>query len=351
MKKYDCLSLFSGGLDSILAAKLLQAQGLKVLGLHCVSPFFGHEERIPYWQQEYGLPIQPVDVGEEFVRMLLSGPCWGVGKVLNPCVDCKILMLGRARELLPHYGASFLATGEVLGQRPMSQRRDTLNIIQRDAGVKGLLLRPLCAGRLDPTPMEESGLVDRERLGSLSGRGRKGQLELAAAFGIRDVPTPAGGCLLTETESSKRFWPVIAHLDAPRPDDFELANVGRELWREGHRLVVGRNKADNDSLLRLVRPSTDLVFRLKDFPGPIAVGRQTGRPWNGEIREQAAAATASFSPKAVRAGATVTVRIADRDGTEEITVQPRDPTTMGWHEPTWEEAEPEKKKRFGQVSD
>lgn len=172
-KTYHALALFSGGLDSIIAAKVIQAQGLEVLGLHFVTPFFGKPWRIPGWEKSYNLPIIPVDISEDYIRLLREWPEHHFGKVLNPCVDCKILMMEKARELMEVYGAQFLISGEVVGQRPMSQRRDALNIIRKGADVRDVLLRPLSARLLDPTPMEESGLVDRDKLPQISGRGRK----------------------------------------------------------------------------------------------------------------------------------------------------------------------------------
>ncbi|MEG2139801.1 MAG: tRNA(5-methylaminomethyl-2-thiouridylate) methyltransferase, partial [Bilophila sp.] len=167
------VALFSGGLDSILATRLIQEQGLVVRCLHFVTPFFGKPHLIPHWEEVYGLSIEAVDVSEAYIRLLLERPEHGFGKVLNPCVDCKILMMRTAREIMARLGATFLISGEVLGQRPMSQRRDTLNVIRREGAVRDTLLRPLCAQHLDPTEPELSGLVDRSRLLSIFGRGRK----------------------------------------------------------------------------------------------------------------------------------------------------------------------------------
>lgn len=135
-KTYDVIALFSGGLDSILAVKVLEAQGLRVKTLHFFTPFFGKPQARKYWEKLYDLDLTAIDVGDEFVEMMKAGPDSGFGKVLNPCVDCKILLLRRAKELLSRFGATFLATGEVLGQRPMSQRLDTLNRISREAEVR-----------------------------------------------------------------------------------------------------------------------------------------------------------------------------------------------------------------------
>ncbi len=196
-------ALFSGGLDSILAARLIMEQGLVVRCLHFVTPFFGKPRSIPYWEKVYGLEIEAVDVGEDFVRMLRERPAHGFGKVMNPCVDCKILMMRKAREIMKERGASFIISGEVLGQRPMSQRRDTLNVIRRDAEVRDVLLRPLSAQHLDPTEAERSGLVDRSKLLGFFGRGRKDQMALAERMGLTEIPTPAAAA------SRKRKTPGV----------------------------------------------------------------------------------------------------------------------------------------------
>lgn len=355
---YDALSLFSGGLDSLLTARVLTAQGLKVKCLHFVTPFFGSVELAEKWSRQYGLDVSGVDISAEYCAML-AAPAHGVGSVLNPCIDCKILMMKKAVELMPVYGAKFIASGEVLGQRPMSQRRDTLNVIRRDADVKNILLRPLCAKHLDPTPMELSGLVDRERLYGFSGRGRKGQLALAAEFGITDIPTPAGGCLLTERENARSLWPVLEH-GAATPDDFRLALTGRQLWSrkngQPHWLVVGRDKNDNAALQSLTGPE-DLTFKVKDFPGPLALSRQfDGRPWPDDLIADAAAFMASFSGKAVKSGGPVKVRVhrgamgLDGPGFE-LEVAPARQTAAAWAEAVWDEAREEIRKRFNQAGE
>ncbi|MGE4504376.1 MAG: tRNA(5-methylaminomethyl-2-thiouridylate) methyltransferase [Desulfovibrionaceae bacterium] len=316
-EQYDALALFSGGLDSILAARTLMDQGLSVLGLHFTTPFFGKPHLLRRWREYYGVEVLPVDVSEAYCEMILNGPESGFGKQLNPCVDCKVLMLRRAHELMASFGARVIISGEVVGQRPMSQRPDALNLIRKRAGVGEVLLRPLSALRLEPTPVELACIVDRERLRDFYGRGRKAQLELAAHYGFDDVPTPAGGCVLAESEGAARFFRLLrAHEAAgtrPRPEDFLLAQTGRQLWAassEGGEpdlwLCVGRNKTDNDRLLELKREG-DLVFRTADCPGPVALARPIPAPgnpeaWGADAVRSAASNTASYSPKAVRAG-------------------------------------------------
>lgn len=344
---YDVLHMFSSGLDSLVSAKVLQAQGLRVLGLHFFTPFFGKPEQVPIWAAKYGLDIEALDLSERFVDMLIDGPPHGFGKHLNPCVDCKIVMLRAAKELLPHYGARFLSTGEVLGQRPMSQRRDTLNIISREAGVRDLLLRPLSARHMTPTPMEEEGLVRREGLYGISGRGRRAQLDLAASFGLTDLPTPAGGCLLTERESACRYWPLLRLGRRPRPDDFRVANIGRQYWSGRLWLAIGRNQADNQALADLAGPD-DLVFRLPDLPGPLGLARAIGQPWPTDMRREAAALVAGFSPKARALGQSIRVELSGPDGPELVQVWPLGPADSGlWTEPDWALVREEKSKDAG----
>ncbi|WP_051564651.1 hypothetical protein [Desulfovermiculus halophilus] len=330
---YDCVVLFSGGLDSILACKVLQDQGLRPLGLHFVSPFFGHPEKLSDWQKMYGLDITAEDVGEDFVRLLTQGPRWGWGKHLNPCIDCKILMLHKAKALLPRIQGSFVATGEVLGQRPMSQRRDALNIILREAGVKDNLLRPLSARLIAPTAVEKEGVVDREQLLDIQGRGRKEQLRLAQEYSLPEIPTPAGGCLLTDPEHVKRFHPLMHNLTPPRIQDFQLATVGRQYWADGLWLTIGRNKADNETLARMVEPE-DLLFKLVDFPGPLALGRQLSARWPSAAVHDAARCMTRFSSKAIQSSTPVAVRIGSPGGTiQELKVDPHRTPEMAWTEP------------------
>lgn len=298
-KNYDAVVLFSGGLDSILTVKVLEEQGLVVKSVHFVTPFFGKPSAQAYWTRLYGLDIDIVDISEEFVDMLKRGPEHGFGKTLNPCLDCKILLLRKARERMESLGARFLATGEVMGQRPMSQRRDTLNLISREAGVRDILLRPLSALCLPPTPMEESGLVDRKQLCGISGRGRKQQYELADKYGIREFPSPAGGCKLAEQENARCYWPLLSRVANAGVSDFYLANTGRQYWHGQYWLAVGRNQRDNEALLDLAGPE-DLVFKTAEVPGPVALGRVQTRDWPEAVIESAASFAASFSPKAAR---------------------------------------------------
>ncbi len=358
------VALFSGGLDSILAARLLIEQQLSVLCLHFVTPFFGKPERIPHWEKIYGLEIRAVDIGIDFVRLLQRFPEHGYGKVMNPCVDCKILMMRKAREIMRELGAALVVSGEVLGQRPMSQRKDTLNIILRESGMTGQLLRPLCARHLQPTQAELSGLVDRSRLGSIFGRGRRDQLKLAERMGLEEIPTPAGGCKLAEKENARRYWPVLTRLANPRPADFELANVGRQFWRDDAWLTIGRNEADNVLLAAMLGWRTeadgtvvpgpfrsdsfgpDTVFlRLAMLPGPLALLRfpdrsgHVGQDVNGimPLLAEAAALVASYAPRAADHEVAVQCLTAGTEAPRIIHVRPRRESSFAAGGPSFEE--------------
>jgi hypothetical protein len=334
----DVITLLSGGLDSLLTALLLQEQGLNVRCLHAVSPFFGKKDALPLWKERYGLDIHAVDVGDEFVEMLRKGPAHGYGKGMNPCVDCKILLLRRARQYMEQTGAQTLATGEVLGQRPMSQRRDVMNVIMREAGVEGMLLRPLCAQILPPTPAEESGLVDRSRLLGICGRGRREQLALAARFHLKHIPTPGGGCRLTEREMVRRYWPVLTRLAVPRAADFSLANLGRQFWGridgKEYWLSVGRNSGDNDKL-EAAALTDDALLVPADVPGPLGFARH-GAHWPNEALACAAALTASYAPKAAALCGDVRVHTRTGNSASVLTVVP-ERASFFKETPPWEE--------------
>lgn len=349
---HRAVALFSGGLDSILAVKLVQEQGVQVECLHFVSPFFGKPKAIGHWRKTYGLAVTAVDISEDFAALLVRRPKYGFGSVLNPCVDCKILMMRHARSLMEQSGSCCIISGEVLGQRPMSQRRDSLHIIQRDAEVKGALLRPLCALRLDPTQAELDGRIDRSRLGNIAGRGRKEQLLLAERFGLKEIPTPAGGCRLTEPENARSYWPVLRHVPLPVAADFALANTGRQYWHgledaagtSACWLTIGRNQDDNTAVMNLAQKD-DLLFKTKDFPGPVALGRFTGHAWPPQAVQSAAALVASYSGKAAghaaNTGEEIAVRVhagsLDNPGSLVMARPSREPD-LAWTEPLWPHA-------------
>lgn len=334
-RKYDALALLSGGLDSILAMRTVMDQGLSVLGLHFVTPFFGYEAELPKWEKLYGIEAVAVDIGQKYVDMTLN-PSQGYGKWLNPCIDCKITMLSHAVSMLPEYGAKFLISGEVVGQRPMSQREDALNLITKRADVRKVLLRPLCAKKQPITPMEESGLVDREKLHGWYGRGRKEQMAAAKHYGFTVIPTPAGGCCLTEGSGAARFVQLLTYRPTPSPNDFSLARAGRQYWAGAHWLTFGRTADDNAQIERCIQP-TDYVLKVQDFPGPLAVCRPLEGDWQADAIKDAAALVASYSTKARRnfeeTEELIKVRVQRGDAAELIEVVPSRENALPWVEP------------------
>lgn len=287
MSTVRAISLFSGGLDSICATRLVMAQNIEVIALKFVSPFFGYEallDQEKYRQkakEKYGIDVRLIDISEDYLTMLRH-PSHGFGKHFNPCIDCKIFMLERARSLLDHYRASFLITGEVLGQRPMSQRRDTLQVIARDSGSNSILLRPLSAKLMSETEAEVRGWVDREKLLDFRGRGRSRQIALARSYGITDFPAPAGGCILADPILSRRIQRVYAGEFVVAPADINVHDillmlVGRQyLFPGGGWFVLGRDQKEN-LRLEALRENDDIRFGIEERPGPTGLLRHTKR--------------------------------------------------------------------------
>ena len=288
------LSLFSGGLDSILTVKLVEDQGIDVLGIFFETPFFSSQKAIQS-ARYIGLALKVVDITDRFLEILFN-PRHGYGKGLNPCIDCHTLMLKIAGEMLKREGADFIISGEVLGQRPMSQNLRSLSIISRDSGFKDLILRPLSAKRLPETLPEKEGWVIRERLLGLSGRSRHPQMELAKKFGIKEYPTPAGGCLLTEEVFSRRLRDLISFNPRFSRQDIELLKWGRHFRiSEKTKIVVGRNQKENEMISSLRREG-DTILTVESFPGPTVLAKGD---LSSEETELAASITVSYSDAAV----------------------------------------------------
>ncbi|MBN1831050.1 MAG: tRNA 4-thiouridine(8) synthase ThiI [Deltaproteobacteria bacterium] len=284
------LCAFSGGLDSLLASELLRAQGVEVLALFFETPFFSSEKAVKS-AAAANLPIKIVDITHRHLSML-QDPKHGFGGYMNPCIDCHVLMIRIIGEMLQEEGASFVITGEVLGQRPMSQNIKALSMVECESGLRGLVLRPLSAKRLQPTIPEERGWVQREKLMGFSGRSRKPQMELAERLHIKEYPSPAGGCLLTDEVFSRR----LKDLFSARPDfelrELELLKVGRH-FRLGPntKLVVGRNKKENQTIQTLWKES-DLLMSTISVPGPTVLVSGDVSP---EFADLAASMTVSYS--------------------------------------------------------
>jgi len=281
------VGLFSGGLDSQLAAKVLQLQGVEVELLHCITdPERSDRARVERAAGQLGAPLKVLDISEEFFEVVRS-PRFGYGSGMNPCVDCRILMLRKAKALMEEVGARFVFTGEVLGQRPMSQHRGALRLVERESGLEGLLLRPLSAKLLPPTIPEREGWVDRERLYDFSGRSRKPQMELARELGITDYPSPAGGCWLTDRTFSARLRDLFEHGGRLTGEQAVLLRVGRHFRiSEGVKAIVGRNQRENAVLLE--HREGRWVVQVTDHPGPVVL--LEGEPSEEELLRAASIA-------------------------------------------------------------
>jgi len=260
------LSVFSGGLDSILAAEIIRRMGIDVQAVFFETPFFA-SARAREAAKAMNLPIKIIDITDRHLEVVKT-PAHGYGNNMNPCIDCHALMFRIAGEMMEKEGADFIITGEVLGQRPMSQNRASLAIIEKQSGVGGLILRPLSAKRLAVTVPEEKGWVKREDLMDLSGRSRKPQMELAKRFNITRYPSPGGGCLLTEDVFSRRLRDLMSFSPAFEIRDIELLKTGRHFRiNPGTKAVIGRNEEENETITSLARED-DLLMTTPYVPGP-----------------------------------------------------------------------------------
>lgn len=261
------IGLLSGGLDSILAVRVLQEQGIHVEGVCFVTPFFG-PEKAQLANLQLKIPLHILDITGIHLEMLKS-PRYGYGKNMNPCIDCHGLMLRQAGGLMRELAAQFVFTGEVLGERPMSQNKNSLRSVEKLSGLQGLVLRPLSARLLPETLAEQQGLVDRGRLLAISGRSRKPQLELAEQYGITEFPEPAGGCLLTDPGYSRRLRDLMSRGAELSRRSLELLKVGRHLLLEdGTKIIAGRNEGENRRLEGLRQEGDALLAPAGDTPGP-----------------------------------------------------------------------------------
>jgi len=243
---HRALGLLSGGLDSALAARLLIDQGLEVIGLHLESPTACRSD-VREVARALGIRLEVRPKGEEYLRLLRS-PRFGYGKNMNPCIDCRVFMFHIAKQCMDEVGAEFVFTGEVVGQRPMSQARNTLTLIDAESGLQNRIVRPLSAKLLPTTEPERQGLVDRERLLSISGRGRETQLALADRLGLAHYESPGGGCLLTDANFSVKLRDLFEHVPEERTtlEDVRLLRLGRHFRvRDDLKIVLGRNREEN----------------------------------------------------------------------------------------------------------
>jgi tRNA-uridine 2-sulfurtransferase len=268
------VALLSGGLDSTLAVKLMIDQGIDLTAVHFTSVFCNcspktagckmHARKVA---EEFSVPIHVIHKGMDYIKMVEKPP-HGHGSGMNACIDCRIYMLRKVKEMMPDIGASFVITGEVLGQRPMSQQRHTISLIEKESGLKDLILRPLSAQHFEPTLPEREGIVDRDRLLNISGRGRKEQFALAKSLDVKDYPCPAGGCLLTDKVIAARLRDLFAHTPCYNQTDLVLLTIGRHyrLYPD-LKIILGRDKDENEKILSLFKEGQS-IFEPHDFRGP-----------------------------------------------------------------------------------
>jgi tRNA U34 2-thiouridine synthase MnmA/TrmU len=280
-KKLKAVALLSGGLDSSLAVRMMLEQGIEIEAVAIKTPFCdfdcgkGCGHRVKEVAMDLQIPLKTVYFGEEYLRML-KRPKFGFGSGMNPCIDCRSMMYNAAKDHMKKIGADFIVTGEVLFQRPMSQNHRALNIIEKETGTQGKVLRPLSAKSLPMIELENDGSIKRENLCNIVGRSRKNQLAMARKFGMEDPPNAAGGCLLTDPQFSKRIRDLMKYLDKekiPTMNDIELLKVGRHFRLSNvAKLIVGRNQNEND-VMRSLALKDDIVIEAQEFPGPTCILR------------------------------------------------------------------------------
>ncbi len=322
-KKGHCIALFSGGLDSALAVLLMLRQDIEVTALTFMTHFgcdLGDRSSCgsnPYPAAEkYGFNVKLMHLGQKFVD-IIEKPKYGYGKNMNPCTDCRILMLQEAKNLMEMVNADFIITGEVMGQRPMSQVKHKLNLVENVTGLKGKLLRPLSAKLLKPTDVELSGMVDREQLEGISGRGRHRQIELAKQFGLDDYPNPASGCLLTDENYSIRLRDLLKHSEHLTFDDLNLLRVGRHFRLDRNtKVIVGRDEKENNQLEAYKKPHYGHVEALGiGSPVSLVIG-----DCSDENLKKAAMITARFS--SAKKNPSVEITLVSKESQSTITVPP-----------------------------
>jgi tRNA-specific 2-thiouridylase len=319
--KKKAVSLLSGGLDSLIATKIIVEQGIEVEALHFTSPFCtcskgnkGCGIQAVRTASELGLEVKVKTKGLEYLE-IVKKPKHGYGRAMNPCIDCRIFMLKHARQFMDEIGASFIITGEVLGQRPMSQRRDTIKLIELESGLEGLIVRPLSAKYFSATIPEQEGIVDRERLLGITGRSRKGQYDFVHSHGLREFSCPGGGCLLTDSIFARKLKDLFTYQQELTMMDVALLKIGRHFRLDKKtKLILGRDQDENNRLTAFHEPSSILLSPI-GFKGPVCLIVGT---LHGDTLKQAANLMAFYgkinsSPVTVKSNnGTDTIHVVER---------------------------------------
>jgi tRNA U34 2-thiouridine synthase MnmA/TrmU len=312
-EKKKVVALLSGGLDSQLAVKMMQKQGFEVSAVAIKTPFCdfdcgrGCGFEIRERADTLGVNLKTVYLGDEYIEML-KNPKHGFGSGMNPCIDCRAMMFKAAKDHMEEIGADFIISGEVLGQRPMSQHGPALRTIEKESNLEGYIVRPLSGALLPKTIPEENGLIKRENLGMIRGRTRRAQLQMAKELGIENPPNAGGGCLLTDPAFAIRAKDLFSHIETPTTNDIDLLKVARHFrLDEKTKLVVGRNKDENEMIKALALPG-DLIFYAKDHMGPISLLRGQH---NESHRQLCASITLRYSDAPAESQGTI---IVEQDG-------------------------------------
>jgi tRNA U34 2-thiouridine synthase MnmA/TrmU len=277
-EKKKVVALLSGGLDSQLAIKMMQKQGFEVSAVAIKTPFCdfdcgrGCGFEIRERADDLNVNLKTVYLGDEYIEML-KHPKHGIGAGFNPCIDCRSMMFDAAKKHMEEIGAEFIISGEVLGQRPMSQHAPALRTIEKESDLVGKIVRPLSAALLPETDPEKNGLIKRENLGMIKGRQRKIQLQMAKEYGIENPPNAGGGCLLTEPQFGVKAKDLFSHTENPTINDIDLLKIGRHFrLDEQTKFIVGRNKDENEMIKAIALPG-DILLEAKDFVGPVSILR------------------------------------------------------------------------------
>jgi tRNA-specific 2-thiouridylase len=317
-EKKKVVALLSGGLDSQLAIKMMQKQGFEVSAVAIKTPFCdfdcgrGCGFEIRERADDLNVNLKTVYLGDEYIEML-KHPKHGIGAGFNPCIDCRSMMFDAAKKHMEEIGAEFIISGEVLGQRPMSQHAPALRTIEKESDLVGKIVRPLSAALLPETDPEKNGLIKRENLGMIKGRQRKIQLQMAKEYGIENPPNAGGGCLLTEPQFGVKAKDLFSHTENPTINDIDLLKIGRHFrLDEQTKFIVGRNKDENEMIKAIALPG-DILLEAKDFVGPVSILRGSNAK---EHLKFASSVTLRYSDAPNNEQAIVSIK--DNDLVEEI---------------------------------
>ena len=310
-EKKKVVALLSGGLDSQLAIKMMQEQGFDVSAVAIKTPFCdfdcgrGCGFEIRERADDLNVNLKTVYLGDEYIEML-KHPKHGIGAGFNPCIDCRSMMFDAAKKHMEDIGAEFIISGEVLGQRPMSQHAPALRTIEKESDLVGKIVRPLSAALLPETDPEKNGLIKRENLGMIRGRTRRGQLDMAKKYGIENPPNAGGGCLLTEPHFGIKAKDLFSHTKNPTINDIDLLKIGRHFrLDEETKFIVGRNKDENEMIKAIALPG-DILLEAKDFVGPVSILR------------------GSNAKQHLKFASSITLRYSDAPNNEQVIVSIRD---------------------------